>query len=94
MKLYKVTIERTLYVMAEDDAEAFLDAGRFEREAASDTDADLVTVDEVQPGDSVPAEWAKALPYGDYEGVRTVGQIVDELTATPARCTRTAELFP
>jgi len=72
MKLYKVTIEHTFFMVAEDDADASIIAqGEAAEALRTDLAVDLITEEEVTCAEDIPAEWRKACPYGEGGNVRS-----------------------
>jgi hypothetical protein len=74
MKLYKVTIERNLYVLAEDEDDAEIVALDYEGEAGWDDPA-FISAQEIQSLDEVDEEWYDGIPYsdsGDYETIKDI----------------------
>lgn len=71
MKLYRVTVEHTFYMVA--DEMNYLDAESAAREAVrEDVDLDLITETEVTSLDEVPKEYQDCCPYGEGGNARTV----------------------
>src|SRR5579885_7671 len=75
--LYRVDIERTLLVIADDDELASEVALRNEhRESVNDPDS--VTVRKISARQDVPQPWLECRPYADsHEGRLTVAQILE-----------------
>jgi hypothetical protein len=65
MKLYRVEVMKVLYVLAESEHEADLDAQQY----ANDADAEDVFVSEAKSLDEVDPQWRDALPYGTNDDV-------------------------
>lgn len=73
MKLFRVTVEHTFFMVSDDDDLNPLDAESCAREAVrEDLDLDLLTDTEVTGLDEVPAEYHDSYPYGEGGNVRTV----------------------
>ena len=75
MKLYKVVIERDLYVMADSDIQAEQIGLRYENEE-SVNDPSFISVDEATNIELVSKEWRNSIPYGG-DDKRTVRQILE-----------------
>lgn len=92
-RVWKVTIERIIYVVADGEHEALLAGGEHEREAASDHDADDIFVEPATLDDTSP-EWLRSIPYGSDDD-RTVLQLLEEEAenAPPPRDTLTIDMF-
>lgn len=79
-RLFEVTVEKTIYVLAEDEAEAELEAKTYEGEE----DAENVMAREITSANQIPGEYMDTLPYGNDEGPEmTLAQIM-ELPPPPA----------
>lgn len=78
MKLYKVQVEHTFFMVAEDDQDAAIISEGYAREAMEhDLDIDLVTEYEVTSVQEIPKNWRDAIPYGDAEDAfKTCAQYV------------------
>lgn len=63
MKLWAVTIERTIMVMANDETQAEQLAHENEREETMN-DPDFVSATEVLSPARIPEAWQSSLPYG------------------------------
>lgn len=73
MKLYRVTVEHTFFMVSEDDDLNPLDAEICAREAVrEDLDLDLITDVEVTSLDEVPKEYHDVYPYGKDGNDRTI----------------------
>jgi hypothetical protein len=73
MKLYRVTIEHTFFMVSEDDELNMLDADYAAREAVKeDSDLDLIAETEVTNLDEVPEMYRDCCPYGEGGNERTV----------------------
>lgn len=72
-RLFEVTIEKTVYVLADDEREAELEAKTYEREE----DGNVLSCMEVRASTMVPNEWMRALPYGDNPEELTIEQILE-----------------
>lgn len=73
MKLYRVTVEHTFFMVAEDDFLSPLDAESCAREAVrNDIDLDLITDTEITSLDEVPKEYQDTCPYGEGGNERSI----------------------
>ena len=75
-KLYKVNLEYTVLLMAENAALAESEAESLVGEDGADT-ADMVISHEVKELDDIPIEWRDALPFNNYDN-ETCAQIVEK----------------
>lgn len=74
-KLFEVSIEKTIYVLAEDEHEAELEAKTYEGEE----EADNLSIREVMGSNQIPREYMDTLPYGDHEGKEmTLAEIMEQ----------------
>jgi hypothetical protein len=71
VKIFEVSVTKTILVLAEDEREAELEAGTYE----SEEDGDVHVVGEITSMDHVPEQWKDALPYGG-DGEQTIKQIL------------------
>lgn len=77
MKLYRVSVEHTFYMTAEDDMDAAVISEGYAQEAISDAcPVDLIIEQQVESIDEVPEEWRKSLVYGDHAGDLTCEQVL------------------
>lgn len=60
MKIFEVSVMKTIYVLAETEREAELEAGTYE----SEEDGDIHVEREITAVDQIPEEWKDAYPYG------------------------------
>lgn len=60
MKVFEVSITKTIYVVAEDEREAEIEAGTYE----SEEDGDIHVEGEVTSLDQIPEDWKDSYPYG------------------------------
>jgi len=75
--LWKVTIETTVIVMAEDEPEAREKGTRYAREQYDEPD--FVDVDEIKNKLDIPKEYQDSLPWGIARGDnRTCSQILQD----------------
>ena len=89
MKLFRVEIERTLFVVAEDARAAEIAAEmRYEREESPD----YIDAQEVTPMDQLPDDWLRSLPYG-AEDNRTVREWIAAIPTEPFIDTKTTDMF-
>lgn len=65
MKLYRVTVEHTFFMTAEDDDDAACNAPYCAAEAMKNDQLDLITEQEVESLDEIPEEWRNSYPYGE-----------------------------
>lgn len=72
MKIFEVSVTKTLYVLAEDEDEAEVQATTHEREE----DGDVRVVCEITSMNQVEEEWKASLPYGG-DGDLTIKQILE-----------------
>lgn len=78
-RLYSVTIEHTLYVIAEDDSEA-------EREGQSnvgDVSPSFTTAYEITKIEQIDVDWLNERPFGDYEEDVTCKEFLEERMPLP-----------
>lgn len=78
-RLYEVTVEHTLYVIAEDDSEA-------EREGQSnvgDVSPSFASAYEITKIDQVDADWLNERPFGDDEEDVTCKEFLEERMPPP-----------
>jgi hypothetical protein len=73
-KLFEVSIEKTVYVLAEDEREAEREAKTYEDEV----DGDVLSCNEILDPVRVPNEWMDAIPFGDNPDDLTVKQILEQ----------------
>jgi hypothetical protein len=74
MKLYRVTVEHTFFMVAAGELN-HLDAEYSAREAVrEDVELDLITDTEVTSLDEIPKEYRGTCPYGDGGNVRTLAE--------------------
>lgn len=73
-RLFEVTIEKTIYVLAEDETEAELEADTFE----SEEDGTVLSCNEIRDPARVPNEWLDSIPYGDNHDDLTVKEILEQ----------------
>lgn len=78
MKIFEVSVTKTIIVLAEDEREAELEAGTYE----SEEDGDVHVVGEITSMDQVPDQWKDALPYGG-DGELTIKQLLTPPEAPP-----------
>jgi len=78
-KLYKVSIERVIMVMASDEADAIEVGMRHERDECMN-DPETVTSDEVKALRDIPNEWCISLPYGG-DGKTQCRDLAEALTS-------------
>lgn len=72
MKLYRVTVEHTFFMTAEDGL-SVLEAESWARKAVrEDIDLDLITDTQVTTLDEVPKEYRDTYPYGKGGNERTI----------------------
>jgi hypothetical protein len=65
MKLYRVTVEHSFFMLAEDDDDAARISSFVARESISlDPEIDLVTEQAVSSLDAVPKVWRDSIPFG------------------------------
>ena len=74
-KLFRVSVENEIYVMAEDQTKAELEANRSIRDEDSDF---YCCAMEVKPSDCLDLDWKDSYPYGSDDS-RTCGEIVKEM---------------
>lgn len=67
MKLWAVTIERTIMVLAEDETKAEQAAIESEREESAN-EADFISARECKYVGDVPKLWRDCIPYGGPDG--------------------------
>jgi len=78
-RLYEVTIEHSLYVIAEDDDEA-------EREAqhnVNDVSPSFSTAYEITKIEQIDSDWLNERPFGDYEEDVTCKEFLEERMPAP-----------
>lgn len=92
MPLFKVSVEVEFYMDAEDEDDAYCDAGHYAKEALADGGATVAWVREVKTGERIPPDWLAALPYGG-DGERTISQILDDEAGAPKPDTQTIDMF-
>jgi hypothetical protein len=74
MKLYRVTIEHTFFMVADGDLD-HLDAEYAAREAVrEDVEIDLITDTECTKLEEIPTMYRDSYPYGEGGNVRTCAQ--------------------
>jgi hypothetical protein len=73
-RLFEVSIEKTLYVLAEDEREAEREAKTYQNEE----DGSVLSCMEVKSDVQVPNEWMEAIPYGDNPDDLTIKQILEQ----------------
>jgi hypothetical protein len=73
-KLFEVTIEKTIYVLADDEREAELEANTFE----SEEDGSVLACNEIRDPARVPNEWMDSIPYGENPDDLTIKQILEQ----------------
>jgi len=78
MKLWQVTIERSILVVAETESEAE-QLGTDHESDERYNDPDYVSVHEVTDIKRVPKDWRDGIPYGE-SGDQTCKQFLDSLT--------------
>jgi len=79
-KLYSVTVERTIIVVADDEETAEELAEEGERNEVNNChDADHVSVVEVTSTSQIPNNWFTGMPYGG-DDERTVRDWIEELS--------------
>lgn len=79
-RLFEVTVEKTMYVLAEDSDEAELEAKTYE----SEEDAQVLSAREITSADQIPQDCLDTLPWGNDEGPElTLAQIMEQ-PAPPA----------
>lgn len=78
MKIFEVSVTKTLYVLAEDEQEAELEAGTYE----SEEDGDVHVEREITSMDQVYEQWKDSLPYGG-DGDLTIKQILEQPLPPP-----------
>lgn len=71
-RLFEVIVEKTIYVLADDEREAELEAGTYEQEEDGYVLACVEVRDEVR----VPNEYMDSIPYGDNPEDLTVQEIL------------------
>ena len=76
-KLYKVNLEYTVLLMAENAAIAESEAESLVGEDGANT-ADMVISHEVKGLDDIPIEWRNSLPFNNYDN-ETCAQIVKKI---------------
>ena len=76
-KLYKVNLEYTILLMAENAALAKSEAESLVGEDGANI-ADMVIAREVKTLDDIPMEWRDSLPFDDYDN-ETCAEIVKKL---------------
>lgn len=59
-KIFEVSIMKTIYVVAENEREAELEAGTYE----SEEDGDIHVEREITAVDQIPEDWKDTYPYG------------------------------
>jgi len=75
MKLYKVIVEHTFFMVSADGDEADFEADGCAREAVrEDMTLDSVNWSEVTALSDIPSAWRNCCPYGVGGNVRTVAQ--------------------
>lgn len=73
MKLYRVTVEHTFYMVSDDEELDMLDAEYCAREAVKeDIELDLIAETEVTSLDEVPKNFHDSCPYGEGGNERTI----------------------
>lgn len=73
-RLFEVLVEKTIYVLADDETEAELEAETYEGEE----EGFVASCQEVRDVASVPKEWMDAIAYGENPGDLTVKQILEQ----------------
>lgn len=74
-KLFEVMIEKTIYVLADDEREAELEAQTYE----SEEDGDVQVRSEITSIEQVYNQWRDSLPYGGKEDL-TIRQLLEQET--------------
>lgn len=72
-KLFEVTIQKTLYVLADDEREAEYEAKTFE----SDEEGSVYSCMEVADLKYVPKEWKDGIAYGENPDELSVKEILE-----------------
>jgi len=71
-KIFEVLIEKTIYVLADDEAEAELEAKTYETEE----EGDAISCREIRGVEQIPVSFRDSLPYGGEEDL-TLQQILE-----------------
>lgn len=75
MKLYRVTVEHTFFMVSDGDDLNILDAENCAREAVREgIYLDLITDTEVTSLEEIPKEYRDSCPYGEGGNVRTCAE--------------------
>jgi hypothetical protein len=80
MKLWAVTIERTIMVVADDETQAEQLANENEREESMN-DPDFVSVRQVLSPARIPEAWQGSLPYGGDGRTNCLDLLLQQLSA-------------
>jgi len=77
LKLYAVTIERVIVVMAKDERHAETEAEYYEKD--EDGEPELIHAREISSVEELPPPWRHSIPWGgDKEDERTCAQRLSE----------------
>ena len=71
MKVFEVSIMKTIYVVAEDEREAEIEAGTYE----SEEDGDIHVEREITAVEQIPEDWKDSYPYGG-DGEMSIREIL------------------
>lgn len=71
-RLFEVTIEKTIYVMADTEDEAEVEAESIEAEEQGDA----ISCREIKGVEEVPEDWRDAIPWNVEDGDLTIREIL------------------
>lgn len=93
LKLFRVTQEREIYVLAVDGEDAEYKAKDVD---ANDAEFDIWTTEIRTPDDTwrIPEDWLDCEPFGDHNESITVRQFIEKMEPPPAPSLPSAPLFP
>lgn len=84
LRMWRVTVERTLMVMAADERSAEQEAVYYARE--EDSEPEMVAAQCVSSAEQIPLEWRDSIPWGgDREDSRTCSERLDSQTVGTER---------
>src|SRR6187551_3245875 len=92
MNLYRVDIERTMFVVAESESEAAIIAEEFERDQVAECAPELTFAQEVTDEADIPDAWRNSLPWGGDDD-RTCEWYVRNRAVEPFVDTKTTDMF-
>jgi hypothetical protein len=78
-KIFEVTVTKTLYVLADDEHEAELEAKTYE----SEDDGDVQVGSEITSLEQVDDNWRDSIPFGDQDGDMSIRQLLEPLQPSP-----------